>query len=175
MRSHDGAEVMATLRPAMERTSRKVLARAATSADFRVLVEFNLSMARETEGLELDRARLERGVEAALADSGRGFYLVAELDGAPSGCLLVTAEWSDWRNGWAWWIQSVYVMPAARRHGVYRALHARVLELARERGDVVALRLYVERNNLPAQATYRQLGMHESHYRMFEAAEPPGR
>jgi GNAT superfamily N-acetyltransferase len=159
----------------MESPSSRVRARAATSADFRVLVEFNLSMARESEGLELDRARLERGVEAALADPGRGFYLVAEFDGAPSGCLLVTAEWSDWRNGWAWWIQSVYVMPAARRHGVYSALHRRVLELARERGDVVALRLYVERNNLPAQATYRRLGMQESHYLMFEASEPPGR
>lgn len=159
----------------METPSTRVRARAATSADFRVLVEFNLSMARESEGLELDRARLERGVEAALADPGRGFYLVAELDGAPSGCLLVTAEWSDWRNGWAWWIQSVYVMPAARRQGVYSALHQRVLELAAERGDVVALRLYVERNNLPAQATYRRQGMQESHYLMFEATRPPGR
>ncbi len=159
----------------METSSSRVRARAATSADFRVLVEFNLSMARESEGLELDRARLERGVEAALADPGRGFYLVAEFDGAPSGCLLVTAEWSDWRNGWAWWIQSVYVMSAARRHGVYSALHGRVLELARERGDVVSLRLYVERNNLSAQATYRRLGMQESHYLMFEASEPPGR
>lgn len=152
-----------------------VRARPAVSADFRVIVEFNLSMARESEGLELDRAKLERGVEAALSDPAKGVYLVADVDGAPSGCLLVTSEWSDWRNGWAWWIQSVYVMPAARRRGVYRALHERVLELARERGDVVSLRLYVDRNNLPAQSTYRKLGMEASHYLMFEAVEAPRR
>lgn len=159
----------------MDASSKGLRARPAVSADFRVIVEFNLSMARESEGLELDRARLERGVEAVLSDPSKGFYLMADVDGAPSGCLLVTGEWSDWRNGWAWWIQSVYVMPAARRRGVYSALHGRVLELAAERGDVVSLRLYVDRNNLPAQATYRRLGMEESHYLMFEASRPPGR
>lgn len=149
--------------------------RRATSADAPTLVRFNREMARESEGLELDPAKLERGVRAALGDPARGFYLMAELDGAPAGCLMVTREWSDWRDGWAWWIQSVYVAHEARRRGVYRALHGKVLELARAAGDVVALRLYVERENLRAQATYRSLGMGESHYLMFEALQAPGR
>lgn len=147
-----------------------VLVRRAEPRDAPILVEFNAAMARETEELELDRARLALGVGAALGDAGRGFYLLAELGAAALGCLMVTREWSDWRNGWIWWIQSVYVAPHGRRRGVYSALHRRVLELARREGDVVGLRLYVERKNLPAQATYRRLGMQPSHYELFEAA-----
>jgi GNAT superfamily N-acetyltransferase len=148
----------------------QVRVREARAGDAALLIDFNAAMALETEGLTLEREILARGVRAALGDAARGFYCVAELDGRPAGCLMITREWSDWRNGWAWWIQSVYVAPHARRRGVYAALHEHVLALARRAGDVVALRLYVERSNLPAQATYVRQGMAASHYLMFEAA-----
>jgi len=135
-----------------------------------MLVENNASMARETEALELDRATVLRGVRAVLEDGAKGFYLVAEQGGAVVGQLMVTFEWSDWRAGQYYWVQSVYVAEPARRSGVYRALYARVLEIARERGDGVGVRLYVERANTRAQATYAALGMERSHYDMFEVS-----
>jgi ribosomal protein S18 acetylase RimI-like enzyme len=145
--------------------------RPARAGDHAALVEFNLAMARETEGRELDRERLSRGVGAALADPERGFYRIAESEGQAAGALLVTREWSDWRNGWVWWIQSVYVAREHRRRGVYSALHAHVLREARERGDVVGVRLYVDHENAAAQATYAKLGMQRSPYVMFETQE----
>jgi GNAT superfamily N-acetyltransferase len=105
-----------------------------------------------------------------LADPQRGFYLVAEQAANAVGCLLVTREWSDWRNGDWWWLQSVYVTPAARRTGVFRALHAEVARRARTTEGVVGLRLYVERDNHAAQATYAALGLVETHYRLLERA-----
>lgn len=143
--------------------------RRATPADAATIAGFNLAMARESEGTELDAARLRRGVERVLGDPGRGCYRVAELDGRVVGCLLVTSEWSDWRDAWWWWIQSVYVHPEARRRGVYRALHGDVLRAAREDGGVCGVRLYVEHDNLRAQATYTQLGMQHARYRIFES------
>ncbi len=131
------------------------------------LVLFNQAMARETEGRDLDRGVLRSGVEALLADEGRGTYWVAEADGEVVGQLLVTTEWSDWRNAEVWWIQSVYVSREARRAGVYRALHEHVRERAREEG-AAGLRLYVDRDNRPARETYLELGMRESHYVMYE-------
>jgi GNAT superfamily N-acetyltransferase len=148
-----------------------LLVRAARPEDHALLVEFNRAMARETESLELDLERVSRGVRAALLDPSRGFYLIAEHAGRPAGGLMVTREWSDWRDGWVWWIQSVYVAPHARRRGIYRALHGQVLREARARGDVVGVRLYVDRANRGAQATYAALGMQPSHYLMFETDE----
>jgi GNAT superfamily N-acetyltransferase len=101
----------------------------------------------------------------------RGFYLVAECDGVASGCLLVTYEWSDWRCGDFWWIQSVYVTPPARRRGVFRALYADVERRAHAAG-AVGLRLYVETGNGRAQATYERLGMQRCHYHMYETPLP---
>lgn len=147
--------------------------RAARPADLDLLVRFNAAMALETEGRALDPARLRAGVAAALADPQRGAYRVAELDGAPAGALLVTREWSDWRNGWFWWIQSVWVEPDARRRGVYRALHADVLARAAAAGDAVGVRLYVEQHNAAAQQTYRRLGMRPARYAFFEQELPP--
>jgi len=141
--------------------------RPATLSDLAHLCRWNAAMARETEGRELDPAVLERGVRGVFAQPQRGFYLVAECDGVPSGGLLVTCEWSDWHDSDYWWIQSVYVEPAARRHGVFRALHAEVLRRARAAG-VASVRLYVERSNQRAQATYAGLGMQPSHYAMYE-------
>lgn len=141
--------------------------RDATRADIAFLVECNAAMALETEHKALDREVLSRGVAAVFDDPRRGFYLVAERGGAPAGCLLITYEWSDWRNGDWWWFQSVYVVPAARRSGVFRALHAEVERRARATKGVIGLRLYVERDNLRAQRTYASLGMEEEAYRMY--------
>lgn len=141
--------------------------RNATRADIPFLVECNTAMALETEHKTLDREVLARGVGAVFENARRGFYLIAERDGAPVGCLLITCEWSDWRNGDWWWFQSVYVVPAARRHGVFRALYAEVERRARATAGVIGLRLYVERDNERAQHTYASLGMEEEGYRMF--------
>src|SRR5437879_360330 len=144
--------------------------RPARSQDREILVEFNAAMARETEDKALDPAVLAAGVDAVLAEPQRGFYLVAECDGAIAGCLMITFEWSDWRNGDWWWLQSVYIALPFRRRGVFRALYAEVERLAAVAPRVVGVRLYVERDNVRAQQTYASLGMYETHYRMFEKA-----
>ena len=141
--------------------------RPATEDDVARIVLFNQAMARETEGRELDRKTLTAGVERVLAKPARGSYFLAERDGEIVGQLMITTEWSDWRNGEIWWIQSVYVSKRFRREGVYRKLHDHVRDLAR-RKRALGLRLYVERDNESAQATYRALGMEESPYRMYE-------
>ncbi len=142
--------------------------RAARPGDLATLVAFNASMARETEDRGLDEARLHRGVQHALQDPARGRYLVAERAGRVVGALLLTREWSDWRDGWFWWIQSVYVLPEARGSGVYRALHAAVRDEARRDPEVCGIRLYVEQDNRGAQATYAAVGMARTHYVFFE-------
>ncbi|WP_174236718.1 GNAT family N-acetyltransferase [Dyella sp. S184] len=145
-----------------------LLIRAATPADLPELLAWNAAMAWETEQKRLDPAVLERGIRGVFEREQRGFYLVAERDGAAVGSLLVTYEWSDWRCGDFWWIQSVYVAPAARRGGVFRALYAEVERRAGAAG-AVGLRLYVETENQRAQATYADLGMQRCHYWMYES------
>jgi GNAT superfamily N-acetyltransferase len=145
--------------------------RHATVADAHAIVEANATMAVETEGRALDRATLERGVAGLFADPARGFYLVAEDEtGTVAGQLLVTYEWSDWRDGVIFWIQSVHVGERYRRRGVYRLLHHAVEQLARAQGDprVVGIRLYVDQNNHAAMAVYRALGMDQAHYHVYE-------
>jgi ribosomal protein S18 acetylase RimI-like enzyme len=146
--------------------------RDALPTDLELLVRFNAAMALETEGRALDPQRLRAGVARALADPQHGQYLVAE-DGGAVAALLLTREWSDWRDGWFWWIQSVYVAPEARRRGAYRALHAEVLRRAAAAGDVVGVRLYVEQHNAPAQHTYERLGMQRARYVVYEQALGP--
>lgn len=143
-----------------------IIIRIAGPDDVPFLVDSNAAMALETEHKALARDVLTRGTQAVFGDPRRGFYLVAELDGKPAGCLLITYEWSDWRNGDWWWFQSVYVTPAARSAGVFRALYADVERRARAAG-AVGLRLYVERDNERAQQTYASLGMEEEAYRML--------
>ena len=143
-----------------------IIIRTAKPEDIPFLVECNAAMALETEHKRLDRAVLTRGTRAVFDDPRRGVYLVAECDGEPAGCLLITHEWSDWRNGDWWWFQSVYVTPAHRRHGVFRALYADVERRARAAG-AVGLRLYVERDNARAQQTYLSLGMEEEPYKIL--------
>ena len=142
--------------------------RRAELADLDTLAGFNAAMAQETEGKPLDEETLKAGVLAALKDPARGFYLLAEVEGRTAGQLLITTEWSDWRNGWFWWIQSVYVAPEFRRQGVYRALEGQVRREALAAGNVCGLRLYVERSNRVAQQVYVNLGMAHSHYDLYE-------
>jgi GNAT superfamily N-acetyltransferase len=132
------------------------------------IAAFNVIMARETEGLDLAEGTVHAGVSSVLADPAHGFYVVAERAGRLVGALLITYEWSDWRNGRFWWIQSVFVIPEARRQGVYQALHAFVSRRAREEDGVCGLRLYVEMDNVSAQNAYRATGMHDSGYRLYE-------
>ena len=146
--------------------------RQATAADAPVLVEFNRAMALETEGKELLPEVIGAGVRALLANPAAGFYVVAESEGRVVGALLITKEWSDWRNGTFWWIQSVYVRPELRRQGVYKSLYRHVQSMAANDPGVCGFRLYVERENTRAQATYLSLGMKETHYRVFEELKP---
>jgi GNAT superfamily N-acetyltransferase len=150
-----------------------ITVRSASLEDLEFLVRANAAMALETEGKELDPERLRAGVRAVLdegPDGPRGAYHVACEGARALGALLVTREWSDWRNAWFWWIQSVYVEPGDRRRGVLTALYGAVLSAARARGDVCGVRLYVEAENEVAQTAYRRLGMAESSYRMMEQA-----
>jgi len=142
--------------------------RRAAAGDAEMIARYNAAMALETEHIELDRKRLLAGVRAVLADAGKGFYLVAESADAVAGQMMVTYEWSDWRNGVFWWIQSVYVAPAWRRRGVFRSLYRHALEQARAAGNVCGLRLYVEAGNEAARRTYQELGMKKTVYEMFE-------
>jgi GNAT superfamily N-acetyltransferase len=142
--------------------------RPATPADAPLVVEFNRLLAEETEGKTLDRAVLTPGVQAGLADPHKALYFVAEVDGVVAGQIMVTREWSDWRNGWLWWVQSVYVRRELRRRGVFRDLFAHVERLARSDSSVIGIRLYVEHANHSAQQTYRQLGMEEAGYAVWE-------
>lgn len=142
--------------------------RPATLDDVVTLADFNSAMALETESKRLEPDVVREGVRAVVAHPESGFYLVAEDPSEVIGCLLVTFEWSDWRNGRFWWIQSVYVRPDHRRRGVFRRLYAEVLRRARSRADVCGVRLYVERDNHAAQQTYRQLGMNQTPYLVYE-------
>lgn len=142
--------------------------RPATPADRDVIVEFNRAMARETEDKGLDPEVVREGVAAILRDPMKGRYFVAESPkGEVVGQASVTYEWSDWRNGAVWWIQSVYVAPEHRGTGVYSRLHRHIREAARREG-AIGLRLYVERENRGAQEAYRALGMEEAAYLMFQ-------
>ncbi|MBI3602857.1 MAG: GNAT family N-acetyltransferase [Nitrospirae bacterium] len=154
----------------------QLIVRSAGLGDVDVLVGFSAAMAKETEGRALDRERLRQGTLAVLESPTRGFYLVAELPGVSSGGsssrvvgqLLVTYEWSDWRNATFWWIQSVYVHEAWRRRGIYRRMHEAVIEQAKARKDVCGVRLYVEQENKTAQTVYQRVGLMPSAYRVFE-------
>jgi GNAT superfamily N-acetyltransferase len=142
--------------------------RPATSLDVDTVCEFNVRLALETEGKTLDPAYLRPGVAAVLTDAEKGRYYLAEVDGRVVGQVAITFEWSDWRNGWFWWIQSVYVHADARRMGVFRSLYAHVEAEARAAADVIGIRLYVEDENESAHKTYDKLGLKATTYRVRE-------
>jgi len=142
--------------------------RPATASDWPVVVDFNCRLAEESEGKVLDRAHIVPGVQALLADASKGRYFLAERDGQVVGQLMHTHEWSDWRNGDIWWLQSVYVHPDHRRQGVFRALFEHLQSEAKSNPGVVGLRLYVEQDNTRAHATYANLGFEPGGYFVLE-------
>ncbi|GAC20125.1 GNAT family N-acetyltransferase [Paraglaciecola arctica] len=146
----------------------KIKIRVANNSDVSSLVKFNQLMAWETEQKKLDQAILFKGVSALVADDNKGFYLVAEQNDEVVGSLMVTTEWSDWRNGVFWWVQSVYITVDFRRQGIYAQLYAQVKALAEQQQNVCGFRLYVEKENIIAQKTYESLGMQPTHYLMYE-------
>lgn len=142
--------------------------RDAVPADASAIIEFQIAMARETEDLELEREILTRGVDAVFANPSLGRYFVAESDGTVVGSLMITYEWSDWRNGNVWWIQSVYVPQSHRRRGIYAGLYQHVRAMVEAEPAIRGIRLYVDNRNKPAQEVYARLGMEGEHYRVFE-------
>lgn len=146
--------------------------RPARRADAAAIAGFNTAMAKETEGKELIPEVIGAGVAKLLETPALGFYLVAEAAGKPIACLLITNEWSDWRNGLFWWIQSVYVVTEWRRKGVYRTLYDHVREMAKSEPGVCGFRLYVEKDNAAGHRTYSSLGMELTHYQIYEELRP---
>ena len=150
----------------MEKDTEYVIARGAV-CDIDSIVQFQTDMAMESEGCDLDKEKVTKGVTAAMLDDSKGIYWVAKFEGRTIGSLMLTREWSDWNNEWYWWIQSVYVIPEFRKQGVYKAMYLKVKDAAKE-NNVSQIRLYVDKTNLSAQKVYKKLGMHESHYLMYE-------
>lgn len=142
--------------------------RRATRDDLATIVEFNIAMAAESEDKGLHPEVLSRGVAHLFDEPADGFYLMGDADGVAAGSLMVTYEWSDWRGGRFWWIQSVYVVPQFRRKAVYSKMHAWVHQSAIADAKACGIRLYVEKQNIGAQATYQSLGMVATHYDLYE-------
>ena len=145
-----------------------LIIREAEMKDTDSIAEFNTLMALETEDKKLNRDTISMGVKNLVQKPEYGFYLVAELEGKIIASLMITYEWSDWRNGLIWWIQSVYVKKEFRRMGIYRAMYIRVKEMAMFDKNIRGFRLYVEKENETAMKTYKSLGMSESDYIVFE-------
>lgn len=135
--------------------------------DIENIAQFQVDMAMESEGTQLDKDIVTKGVSAAMADENKGLYYIARVDGKAVGSLMLTREWSDWNNGWYWWIQSVYVAPDYRRQGVYKSMYQAVCTDAKQQ-NVAQVRLYVDKTNNSGQEVYSSLGMQESHYLIYE-------
>ncbi|MED5428727.1 MAG: GNAT family N-acetyltransferase [Chloroflexota bacterium] len=146
----------------------KLITRKGTLADTETIVQFQKNMALETEGKTLQEFAIKSGVTEVIKDTQKGTYLVAEYEGHIIGSLLITYEWSDWRNGWFWWIQSVYVKSEWRRKGVYSHLYDEVKKLSSGVKNICGIRLYVEKENIIAQTVYKKLGMHDTKYLLYE-------
>jgi GNAT superfamily N-acetyltransferase len=149
-------------------SSTQITVRPAGPEDAPFVADCNVRLARESEDITLDADRVREGVAAVFDDRAKGFYLIAEIAGQRAGQLMITYEWSDWRNGVFWWFQSVYTMPEFRGRGVFRALYSQVESLADQAGNVCGLRLYVAPTNERAQATYLNRGLHDSGYLLYE-------
>ena len=135
--------------------------------DVESIAQFQVDMAMESEGTQLDKDTVTKGVSAAMADENKGLYYIARVDGKAVGSLMLTREWSDWNNGWYWWIQSVYVEPDYRRQGVYKSMYQAVCTDAKQQ-NIAQVRLYVDKTNTRGQEVYSSLGMQESHYLIYE-------
>ena len=146
--------------------------REAVRDDHAAIARFQVAMAWETESVHLDAETCSLGVAAVFDDPGRGRYFVAEEEGRVVASLLITEEWSDWRNGRVWWIQSVYVVPERRGRGIYTALYRHVQSIVAADPTLRGIRLYVDRRNVSAQQVYMRLGMNGEHYQVFEWMKP---
>jgi len=144
-----------------------IIIRKALPDDSETIIGFQQKMAWETEELSLNTAILEKGVTEVFRNPARGQYFVAEEGGIVVASLLITYEWSDWRNSDVWWFQSVYVLPSYRRKGIFRKMYSFIKEEGEKQG-IAGLRLYVESNNKKAMATYEALGMQSEHYTLYE-------
>ena len=142
--------------------------RRAHKKDAEIIADFNRNMAMETEGKDLPSETILKGVKNLIENSQWGFYIIAEKEGQIAGSLLITYEWSDWRNGLFWWIQSVYVVPAFRRQGIYKKMYDFVQSEALKHDHIRGFRLYVETENKTAQKTYESLGMKQCAYILYE-------
>jgi GNAT superfamily N-acetyltransferase len=156
-----------TARPQDPKTARQIIIRKAVPADAEIIIDFQQKMAWETEKLTLVPEIVSKGVNAVFEDINRGQYWVAEENHKVVASLLITFEWSDWRNSNVWWFQSVYVLPEYRRKGIFRSLYLHIKDEADKKG-IPGLRLYVEAGNLRAQQTYKAMGMQSEHYQLFE-------
>ena len=142
--------------------------RKASTEDIGSIVDFQLKMATETEGIKLDEPTVFKGVSAVVNDSSKGQYYVTQINNQIVASLLTTFEWSDWRNGTILWIQSVYVLQEYRRKGVYRNMYSHIKNLVLENEKLNGIRLYADKSNTPAHKTYQELGMNHDHYITFE-------
>ncbi len=142
--------------------------RIASEENRKIIADFQERMALETEALVLEKETLDEGVMHVLRDSEKGKYFIAEEDGKVVASLLITFEWSDWRNKWVLWIQSVYVLPEYRKQGVYKDMYAHIKKWATDDREVAGIRLYVDKTNRRAIDVYSKLGMDGEHYRLFE-------
>jgi ribosomal protein S18 acetylase RimI-like enzyme len=146
-----------------------ILIRPGLLFDIDTIADFQVKMAYETEnGLELDSSTVVLGVTAVMDDPSKGKYWVAEINGEVAGCLLTVPEWSDWRNGTVLWVHSVYVKPAFRKQGIYKALYLHLKDMVSTSNDLRGIRLYVDKTNIRAQQVYENLGMSGEHYHLFE-------
>ena len=148
--------------------AQRIHVRHARRGDAATIAEFQLRMARESEGLALDPETVRRGVQAVFDDPAKGRYWAAEEEGRVVGCLLTVPEWSDWRNATVLWIHSLYVVPEARRRGVFRALFLTLKAMVEGSPELAGLRLYVDKANAVAQEVYESLGMTAEHYDLYE-------
>ena len=142
--------------------------RPAKFQEISIIAEFQVNMAAETEKILLDKNLVSVGIEALFTDPAKGVYYLAEEDGSAVGCFLITYEWSDWRNGMVWWLQSVYVQENHRRKGVFSTMYAYLVETISKDPQIIGLRLYVDKSNRRAQEVYSSLGMNGEHYTVFE-------
>lgn len=148
--------------------NQNIIIRKAVIEDAETIIRFNRNMAKETEHKDLDYNIISNGVKNLFAHPEYGFYIVAEIDNKIAGCLMITYEWSDWRDGLFWWIQSVYVPVEHRRKGVYKSMYEWIKKFAGKTPGVCGYRLYVEQDNVMAQKTYEKLGMELTVYKMYE-------
>ena len=142
--------------------------RPAKFQEISIISEFQVNLAAETENILLDKNLVSLGIEALFIDPAKGVYYIAEEQGTVIGCFLITYEWSDWRNGMVWWLQSVYVQEHHRRKGVFKTMHAFLIDTISKDPGIIGLRLYVDKSNQRAQKAYSSLGMNGDHYTVFE-------